>query len=196
MQNFVVIDTETGGVDPAIHSLLSVALVHWKPKKPPKEIINLFVNEGENIYMTLPAFNVNKIKKSYVRKHGLEPKDAVLAIRGALNNTFGINREPVILCGHNVAFDIDFMKRLYKMAGEDLNLDFEHRRTYDTASILYFLMSTELIPFERPKLDLLLNKCGIDCSIHSRHSALGDALATAEAFNALIDIYGQFKVGY
>lgn len=95
--------------------------------------------------------------------------------------------EGSVLIGHNVAFDLRFLKLLEKSSG----LKFEHP-VLDT-----LLLSSVLFPNAASHdLGSLAAKYGIP--VHGRHTALGDAQATAEVFARFIPLleekgYGTLK---
>jgi DNA polymerase-3 subunit epsilon len=90
-----------------------------------------------------------------------------------------------MLAGHNVAFDVAFLKRLYRLAGVSYP-DFYSHRLLDTASLgLFFILSGHL-PSGVAKSDELFAYFQIPFDRDRRHSALGDARATAQLINAFL----------
>lgn len=184
--SFLIIDTETGGLDASKHSILSLAGIAWHPGI--KEIENSFtfgIAEPE-IFAMPEAIAVNKINTDHLKKYGYSPWAAINQIKIFLNQVFSNERKPIILIGHNVGFDISFLKRLYKLGGEDFYKDFSHR-SIDTSSILSFLMCTGYLEFSSPKSDTLFEFCNVQVPEKDRHTALGDAVATFKALNVLIE---------
>ncbi|AXJ01430.1 DNA polymerase-3 subunit epsilon [Cyclonatronum proteinivorum] len=85
--------------------------------------------------------------------------------------------ENSVLVGHNIAFDLRFLKLLEKRSGLVFN-----QPALDT-----LLLSSVLFPdAEAHGLETLCAKFGI--TVKGRHSALGDAIATAEVFAYLIPL--------
>ena len=111
----------------------------------------------------------------------------VRKIQNALDERLGKDRKPIQLVGHNVAFDISFAKRLWKHAGleESFNKDFRSR-ALDTCSILEFLMLSGKVKGFRASGDVLFEAGGVIIEKEDRHTALGDAMATAKAMESLI----------
>jgi DNA polymerase III epsilon subunit-like protein len=173
----LVIDTETGGLSPREHSLLAIAGVAWTPASQPRPLFSLMVRE-EPLLVTEEAMSVNRIDLREVEEHGLTPGETVDAIRYALDHHFGPNREPVCLAGHNIGFDVAFLQRLYRLGKADFAQDFA-RRTLDTATLFAFFMASGLVPPGKANGDRMFASMGIPVGQQHRHTALGDAWATA-----------------
>lgn len=176
------IDTETGGLDPMNHSLLSVAFAIWDNG----EIIEakeFLINDGI-LNVTPKALEINGIDIIEHSRIALKPKSAILEIKNYLNRNFG-NDEKIILCGHNILFDINFFKNFWNKNEGNYNNRFSHRYV-DTASILFFLTVVNKLPENSNSSQNAFDLFGI--SINKRHSALGDVLGTAELFNRLIEL--------
>jgi DNA polymerase-3 subunit epsilon len=182
---FLVIDTETGGLNPEINSILSIAGVVWTPRGEISKLFDLYVQEP-TLNVEDQALKVNNINLEDVYKHGLTPEVAVGYIRGTLDAHFGTNRRPIQLVGHNVAFDLGFIRRLYRLAGANFKDDFRDR-ALDSCSILQFLMISGKIKGFRASADVLFESAGVKIDEKDRHTALGDALATAKSLDILLD---------
>jgi DNA polymerase III epsilon subunit-like protein len=186
MAKLLVIDTETGGTDPSAHSLLSVAAVVWAAGEIGARI-ELLVAE-EELTVTPRAMEINRIDLVSHRAMGLRPAEAVAAleafVREAFHDEFALG-EKVVLVGHNISFDVGFLKRLYRQAETDFESTFSHR-TLDTASILRFLSLAGLRMAAGAGLTEALAEMGIHVKEDARHSALGDADATALLLTRLI----------
>lgn len=105
----------------------------------------------------------------------------VKRIRGIKEQYF--NNEIMTVAGHNIAFDISFIKQLYKKGGYNFTEDFSHR-TVDTASILQFLYFTGKLQKNISSSDAAFQYFNID--VKKRHTALDDCRATVCLFNELI----------
>lgn len=173
----IVLDTETGGLSAKEHSLLSIAGIAWNPGQQPRPLFSFYVKESR-ISTTPKALEVNRIDLSKVEAEGLSPKEAVAAIRYALDEHYGPSREPIMLCGHNIEFDVKFVGRLYRLAKESYRNDFS-RKTLDTMAIFNFFMAAGLIEPGSASGDRMFASLGIPIPDEHRHTALGDAWATA-----------------
>lgn len=188
----LVLDTETGGLSPREHSLLSIAGVAWSPDKQPAPLFSFYVKESQ-LYTTPKAMEVNGINLSKLQSEGLTPKESVEAIRYALDHHYGPSREPIMLCGHNIGFDVGFVERLYKLAGQRFSQDFS-RKTLDTVTIFQFFMATGLVRPGKANGDRMFQCLGIPIPEDHRHTALGDAWATALSLSRMAQSVkrGQF----
>ena len=135
-QNKIIfIDTETGGLHPAHHSLLSIALVEWVNG----EIIQtteILVDDGE-LKATEAALAINKIDLKSHKASAFSPQEAIQEILTFIGWTSDQD-EKVNRAGHNVGFDIRFTHQL--LESQDYHFDdyFSHR-SIDTSSILHYL---------------------------------------------------------
>jgi DNA polymerase III epsilon subunit-like protein len=184
-QKFLVVDTETGGLDCDDHSLLSVAGISWEPNGEVTPVFDLYIKEDE-INAIDKALKINKIDLNEVNDKGFSPKMAVASIRGHLDAHFGLKRRPIQLVAHNAPFDLGFLKRLYRLAEEDFKADFRDR-ALDTCSILQFLMLSGKVEGFRASADTLFKAAGVTIAEEDRHTAFGDAMATAQSLNVILN---------
>ncbi|MCA9538562.1 MAG: 3'-5' exonuclease [Myxococcales bacterium] len=178
---FVIVDTETGGLDPQTHSLLSVGLVSGDRRHSTEFFV------VEPTLVTDPkSMAVNRLDLAQVKAEGLDPAAACDAI-GAFIEATGLAR-PVTLVGHNIAFDLAFLHRLYRLAGRDFGRDFSHR-SVDTHSLLWAAMAAGRLPPGVGGSDAAFAHFGIAPPPEKRHTALGDALATADLLERLLQTF-------
>jgi DNA polymerase-3 subunit epsilon len=178
------IDTETGGLDPEKHSLLSIGLVVWENGKILNSI-EILINDGI-LNATEQSLSINKINLIDHRKIALKSEDALKKLKDFLFANFGfITKDRIILAGHNVNFDISFLKKFFIQNKERFDNYFSYRNV-NTPSILYYLYFLGKIQEPSVSLDKALELFNI--KIEDRHTALADALATAKLFNKLLEI--------
>ena len=187
MQKLLVIDTETGGLNPYRHSIFSLGAVCWRHGKS-LERIELLILEPKLTY-TKRALKVNKINLEDHRKKGLKPAEAVTRFNRFLEKNFSkvLLHSKITLAGHNVSFDVGFLRRLYRRAEANFDEFFSHR-VLDTASIIRFLNLTGKISLASASLDKAIKHFNIKIEPKKRHTALGDAEATAKLLNKLFQI--------
>jgi DNA polymerase-3 subunit epsilon len=136
MENrLLFIDTETGGLNPDKHSLLSLAMVIWEDM----EIIDsqeLLINDGI-LSVTQEALLVNKIDIESHKQLAISPSLAMNEIFSFIRKHFPLHRK-ITLAGHNVHFDVHFLRVFFSRNNKDFGKFFSHR-IIDTSSILYYL---------------------------------------------------------
>lgn len=175
------IDTETGGLDEFKHSLLTIGLVYWEDGKvlDTKEI---FISKEKYSYVQA-ALDVNKIDLDQLRKEGVSEIDAIKEIESFCEKNFGKNK--VTICGHNTAFDVNFIRELYRRNKESYTSRFNYR-FLDTACILKFLYIKGKFKMDISTSDKAFEYFKIEVEENKRHTALGDAEATAKLFTLLL----------
>ncbi|MDI3234190.1 3'-5' exonuclease [Exiguobacterium antarcticum] len=181
-ETIVVIDTETGGLDPHQHSLLTVALIvtrnleiiasqEWKLKH-------------EEYRTTERALEINGID---IKEHDASAMPAAEAIDDMLD-FIDHHRQPnerVMLLGQNTIFDKGFLETSVEQAGcMKRYRSLVSHRYIDLMSITAFLNLTGHIRTEGLGLDAVIASLNIEKE--QRHSALGDARMTLKA---LVDMY-------
>jgi DNA polymerase III epsilon subunit-like protein len=178
----IFIDTETGGLDPGYHSLLSIGLAEWEDAviKKTKEIL---INDGE-LKVTDAALAINKIDLDSHKVNAISPAKAIEEILAFIEWT-GNQQDKTTLAGHNVGFDIKFTRRLFESQHYNFDDYFSHR-SIDTSSILHYL-------YFAGKLDTKIVGSSeafdhFEIEVRGRHTALGDAIATAELFTRMINL--------
>lgn len=173
------IDTETGGLNPNKHSLLSVGMAVWEDG----EIVDTFIAyiASDEYVVTSEAMGINNIDISLLSVTGWPMPTVALNIKKFIDKNFGKDR--IIIGGHNVHFDMDFLK-----VNELDDFNYSHRYI-NTASILQYLSITGL---ERTSngSDLAALENALDhfnITEHQSHNALDDAINTAKLFTKLTE---------
>lgn len=178
MSRLLFVDTETGGLDPEKHSLLSIGVVVWDSYDGIVFGRELHL-KNDVICMTEEAQKVNGITERF--EDEMTAEDIITEITDIKNYFFG--GETVRLAGHNTQFDVAFLKKMFKDAGEDFESIFGHRFV-DTYSILKFLQDIDYVEKDISSSDKAFEYFEIE--VNGRHTALGDALATAMLYQKMI----------
>jgi DNA polymerase-3 subunit epsilon len=176
------IDTETGGLDPDKHSLLSVAMVVWENM----EIIDsqeILINDGI-LSVTKEALSVNKIDIEKHKQSAISSSLAMDEIFSFLSKHFP-GQKKITLAGHNVHFDANFLKSFFLANNKNFSEFFSHR-IIDTSSILHYLFFAGHIKQRAISSDEAFAL--FDIKVEGRHTAIGDAIATAMLFNKLLTL--------
>lgn len=184
MNNILIVDTETGGLDATKHSILSIAFTSFV-----KDNIELYlvINEGE-IFATEHALSVNGLTFEQIEKEGLSPKDAITKIDQYLNNeALDVTDTKFMLGGHNIGFDVSFMRRLAQQADcpEWFDNNFSHK-TIDTVSIARFLTMVGKLPVNNGSSQALFEHFHIEPAQY--HNALEDARSTKLLLQKMIEL--------
>lgn len=163
---FTVLDTETTGLDPAggdrIVSLGAVRVVNGRVLR--QETFEQLVNPGRRIPAASTAI------------HGLT--ESMLADAPRIEEALpGLVRfaEDTVLVGHDIGFDLRFLEAPGRSAGLDMT-----QPALDT-----LLLDASLFPGQRDHtLEAIADRLGV--SVVGRHTALGDALVTADVLVGLL----------
>ena len=222
----LIIDTETGGLDPRTNAILEVAGVVWE-RNPGQagRILGKFRYAVDDPDGTCEprALEINGI--DLATHDGLPPKVVVTLIEDFIQRVYlddvdgGFHllltprvsgcpkMERVVLGGHNVGFDVGFLKRLYDLADKpkgffgfftklyrlvvrrdshDSRYEkiFSHR-LIDTCGVVRYLVLAGALPLEGAGSQEAFEYFGI--YPEKAHTALGDAEATAKLLDNLID---------
>lgn len=185
MSKILFIDTETGGLDPTKHSLLSMALCLWVDGNliPSQE----WYLKSPQYVITPEALALNKINLAKFDEVAIDKDEAIAQIVNWMSSCqVAPDDFPITVGGHNVYFDLAFLDAYY--GSGYFAKSFSHR-VVDTATILRFLCDAGKLPPELASgsLSKALEyfKIGDD---NKRHSALTDVLDTATLYNRLIEL--------
>ncbi|RLC14237.1 MAG: hypothetical protein DRH93_20970, partial [Deltaproteobacteria bacterium] len=165
---YTVFDTETTGLDPDRgDEIISIGAVRIANNKIVyQDLFDELIDPKRDI--PLESYNIHGI--NYEMVAGKKDINATLPI-------FKNYTSQSVLVGHNIAFDM----KMLKVKEKTTNIKFSNP-VLDT-----LLLSAILHPsHEKHDMESIAKRLGID--ILGRHTALGDAMATAEIFLKLIDI--------
>jgi len=182
VDRLLFIDTETGGLNPNQHSLLSLAMVIWDDM----EIIDsqeLLINDGKHS-VTEEALSINKIDIEKHMQSAVSSSQVIEQIVAFISRHFPLQRK-ITIAGHNVQFDVNFLKVLFSENNEDFSKFFSHR-IIDTSSILYYLYLAGHLKQRAISSDEAFDL--FEIKVERRHTALGDAIATAKLFTKLLSL--------
>lgn len=177
-----VLDTETGGLDPESDSLMEVAGVVIQNGRVVAKYSSLVKPNDGKVVCNDFARKIHQISDEMVLTKGKSPAQIANDLAQISNKYF--DGKPMIICGHNVHFDVNFVKKMFKNANVE-NLSYDKvfsRNVLDTATMALILKTANRLPFERTSLDNILKFYNINAPEKERHTALGDALMTAKAF--------------
>lgn len=187
-RKIVVIDTETGGLDAEQNSLLSITLV---------------VVHGGGIDATLPlsindpsgtvedvTVSIHGLTAEYCKLFGSTPGEAVDQIEDFLLMHDFRDPRKVTLGGCQTDFDVNFLKRLYRLAGKDYGTRYD-RRVLDISHGALLLEQAGRLDLrgDVPSLENICRAVGVALDRpNGVHTSIGDATATAKVLSRMIDM--------
>jgi DNA polymerase-3 subunit epsilon len=167
--SFVVFDTETTGLDPDRDEVVQMSGIRVLGGRLLRgETFDRLVNPGRPIPQG--ATEIHGIPDSMVAGAPAFPEVAA---------DFAGYSEGSVLVAHHAAFDLAFLTRLKAAGGPAIE-----RPALCTAQLSFRLFSHA----EDHTLDGLAERFGIEIPDRLRHTALGDAVATAEVFLKMIPL--------
>jgi DNA polymerase III subunit epsilon len=183
-RNLAVIDVETSGTSPLVHDLLSVAIVPVASRSSP---LVVHVRHEDIVWTPFARANFEHFGADWERS-SVHPIEAIAAIEEYLFSAF--DEHPVIAVGHNVGFDLSFLKRVALQAKREAIANLSHRAV-DTHSLLYVLYLQGRLPKDALTSDGAFHHFGIEIPSGLRHTALADAIATRTLFDCLLSELGS-----
>lgn len=173
--NLLFLDTETGGLSPREHDILSVACILTDPTG------RTVLEEWEGFILpTRPvdpkAAEVNGYTKEAWEKYG------VITLNAAMIKVLTMLRDAMMVC-HNTPFDKAFIDAALYQTRQKWTGRYH---TMCTQSMSLPLLRAGLV--ENVKLVTMTKYFNIP---HTAHRSLGDARACREVFLCLQDIYGS-----
>ena len=184
-QPFLFLDTETGGLDARVHSLLSLGLVVGDGSRIANTLEILVKHEP--YVVSGGGMKVNRIDLARHDAQALAPAQALAVLDIFVDQHFPHRCQPIILAGHNVGFDQAFLKVFLEGQGQSLEPRFSHR-VVDTHSLAAGLRDAGKLPSASLSSTALFDHFGIRVPEDQRHTALGDAVATFELYWKLVEL--------
>ncbi|MCZ2722789.1 DNA polymerase III subunit epsilon [Marinomonas sp. 15G1-11] len=174
---FVVLDTETTGIDPKQgHRIIEIGCVEMIGRKLTNRHFHVYINPEREV--EVEAFNVHGISNEFLADKPLfrdVAQDFLDFIKGA---------ELII---HNAPFDVGFMDHEFSMLG---NMP----KTNDVCTVFDTLkFARKKHPGQKNNLDALCRRYGIDNSHRELHGALLDSEILADVY--LLMTGGQTSLG-
>jgi DNA polymerase III subunit epsilon len=183
LNQLVIVDVETSGTDPLKHQILSAAFVPFNNHKTPFEI---YIRPSINIEWNAVAYSYFQNYKTEWETKAVSPQEAFKQITNYLE-TFDCNE--LTLVGHNVAFDIAFLRQIPAWSGFEKFQKLSHR-TLDTHTLLKVLEWLDKVPRNSNSSSSAFEAFKIDIATRERHTALGDAVATRTLFEKVLERLG------
>lgn len=184
----VVIDIETGGLDPTVHSILEIAVVKLR-----LEGETLQPAQGHD--WSVVPHPATRMEEASLKITGIDPDDPerkAISEQRALQELFRLVHQEMreqdcqcaILTGHNAHFDLGFIEHGIKRNNVKDN-PFHPFSVFDTVAL-------GGLAFGHTVLGELCARAGIAYDADQAHSALYDARITAELFCHIVN---RFPMG-
>ncbi|PWD87460.1 ribonuclease T [Ignatzschineria cameli] len=188
----VVIDVETGGVNPRTDALLEIAAVVIDMSNEGEltmaESVSAHIEPEKGLLLNPESMKINGIKIDNPFRFAISEKEALkkvfAVVRAALKEK-GCTR--AILVGHNAHFDLAFLNAAIERTGIK-NSPFHPFSVIDTVSLAG-------LAYGQTVLARAIQAAGIEWDHSRAHSALYDTEKTAELFCNIVNIW-QEKVGF
>lgn len=164
---YVVFDTETTGLTPSSDEIVQIAAVRLvNGRRVRREVFDTLVDPQRSIPQS--STDVHGITEDMVKGA------PTIAVAGKRFHEFA---RGAVLVAHNAPFDMEFLRR----HEDDIGASFDHP-VLDTV----LLSAVVYGQLEQHSLDALTARLGITIPEEARHTAIGDTVATADAFLKLL----------
>lgn len=172
----IYIDTETGGLFPSIHALLSIgACCNWDAPN-----FHAYITaESQRLKSVDPeAAEINGYSRELWEELGARPLLEVMPVFLAWIEARKKERPGAVFVCHHLAFDKPFLAEAGRACGTH---NLPHRNDWRCSQVLFGeLMDRGLIEAGSSSLKRLQALCGFDCQRDDKHNALQDAIITRE----------------
>ena len=187
---FLILDTETGGLDPKRHKLLEIgaAIFDSEGKKIDEFHALLSPNDEEQKRQTLYAMKVNRCYKRY-GPHTPELSNKDIAdhfVRWLLDSA---EKYSPILAGQNIQFDQKFINEFLEKHGYENWSELFGPHTLDTIVLAKALQLCGLVRTKRLNLTALAEEFGIVNP--DAHTAMADTETTALVLIKILNLLKQ-----
>jgi DNA polymerase III epsilon subunit family exonuclease len=174
IKDILIIDVETTGIDPISDTLVQLAALILDKK-------TLDICHEFSMFIR-PETTISENAKA---THGLDEK----TLRHAEDSCTVLQKfqnfapPTVLLAGHNVSFDVNFLKNAYARC--NLSFPFDYH-TIDIWSIAFFILGASGVKLETYSLSVLAKYFGI--SRREKHDALEDVCVSARILKYLFEL--------
>lgn len=184
------IDLETTGVDPKTNAIIEIACIHYNGAEKLSEFnVEVATNSGRK--KSLGAMRITKKSHKDIMNNyeALYSENAVDAFTEYLiKDVCSHTKERITIVGHNVSFDINFMKEWLSRHNIDKWDEVFTVRFLDTAVIAEFLRNTGALPLKSLSLDKLAEGLGVEVDKNKLHTALYDVDLTFKCYFKMVDL--------
>jgi oligoribonuclease (3'-5' exoribonuclease) len=184
--NYIWFDTETGGLNPKVHSLLTAYFAVCDKDLNILDDLELQLKPSDlsKLNLTQEAMNINKIN---IEEHLKDPntmtyeEGRVKLKQFLLRNKIKGKRKSFMPSGHNIAFDKEMIWE--QLMPKDEFEEEVHYRTIDTSNICNFLKDVEILPEDIGNLMSLVEHFKVPQK--EAHNAKGDVRMNIEVYREM-----------
>lgn len=188
MQNIIYLDVETGGLNPQNNALSSISV------ECEGDLRTWYIQPYGKTYEA-QAIMVNGLSKEILTIKG-QPLEIVFKelkqffLQYTKTDKFGNLVKPK-LCGHNLRFDLDFLREFYSAFGTTIFkfVDYHYLDTMHYAQVLNDLGQTKFITFKL--VDIYRELFGEDSLSANAHTSDADILMTKKVRGFFIEKFGK-----
>ena len=186
----VVVDVETGGVDPQKSALLEMCVVLMDINEEghfiPKESFFEHVLPFEHSELDPASLAFNHIDPWQPLRFALDEKQALQRLFAPIHQALKQSRcQRAVLVGHNAWFDLLFVKAAAKRTG--VKLPFHAFTCFDTATLAGLM-------YGQTVLAKAMKSAGIPFDTKEAHSAIYDAEKTTELFCKMMNTWKHLNM--
>ena len=185
LNDILVLDTETSGLDYKTNALCSVTM-----KVCNKDIIKTwYVLPNNKLIYTDKAFEVNKLSLEILKEKGISEISLIGEITKFISENY--NLKPAVL-GQNVYFDLNFLNELFLRNNMQSFYSIIHHQTRDTIQLMNYFKDADLYT---DSLELgKVYKYFLKKELTDAHSSEVDVLATEELYLFLLSKLKELKI--
>ena len=188
------VDLECTGLDSSKHMITQIAAeYHINGKKYDEFYVEIKATPQPGTAISLEALKVTRQTLQQTLKEGKEEAEAIILFVDWL---LDLDTKRMYICGHNVHFDIGFLKSVlkkYNLEGWDKIVS---HRMEDTCSLARTMQKAGLIPQGTVSLGVLANDLGISPPKGEHlHNAATDVKVTARVYYKLLKLLQRLGEG-
>lgn len=185
----VVLDLETGGVNPTTDALLEVAIVLLDfdgESLVPTETHAVHIEPAKGLRLDPKALEITGIIPDHPFRFAKPESDALKMLFEPINQAVKAAAcQRAMLIGHNAHFDLSFINAA--CTRQELTSPFHRFSVLDTATL-------SMLAYHNSILASAVRRAGIDFNEKEAHSARYDAEKTADLFCKIFNRWGHEPV--
>ena len=183
--NFLFVDTETGGLNPEVHSLLTATFTVTDKDLRPLGTLNLKIKHDTYV-VTAEALRINKINLIEHDKVATPIPTAQILLDNFIFN-YGQKNNRLMLAGHNPGFDKDFIKNTFNSTVWNEVMSYH---SLDSIGLGVILKMVGVLP-EKQSLSLEPLAKAMGIPVEEFHTSQGDVNATINLVKKSVSLWKE-----